>query len=150
MDELRRKYEQQTKEYDELVNDAIARSDTSQVEKLRSMNVAIANTLNRMIEELTFLKKETPSIKKERDELLNRLTRIQLDYNGLLVTTDQLETLRRIRQQESTEANRQLYMYFGLFLVVSLAIVVYLMFASYRKDTIVPMASSPPTAAALV
>ena len=150
MDELRVKYETQLKEYDSLVDSAIATNDTSQIAKLRSLNEAIAKTLNEMIEKLTFLKKETPSIKKERDELVARLTQIQKDYNGLLVTTDQLETLRRIRQQESTEANRQLYLYFGFFLLVCLIMILYLAFMTQRKDTTAAIARTPPTTAALV
>jgi hypothetical protein len=150
MDELRTKYERQMKEYDALIDSAISANDTSQVAKLLQMNASIASTLNEMIEKLTFLKKDTPSIKKERDELIARLTQIQKDYNGLLVTTDQLETLRRIRQQESTEANRQLYLYFGFFLLVCLVMIVYLAFMTHRKDTTAPSASMPPTTAALV
>lgn len=150
MDALRNKYETQTKEYDALVDQAIQTNDTSQIAKLREMNAGIAKTLNEMIEQLTFLKRDTPSIKKERDELIARLTQIQKDYNGLLVTTDQLETLRRIRQQESTEANRQLYIYVGLFLVACLMLVLYLMFMPQRKLTTVASASIPPTTAALV
>jgi hypothetical protein len=150
MDELRAKYEKQVKDYDALVVNSIETNDVSQVSKLRQMNAAIANTLNSMIETLTFLKKDTPSIKKERDELLTRLTQIQLDYNGLKVNTDQLETLRRIRQQENSEVNRELYMYLGFFFVVCLILLLFLMFMPQRKDTTAASASIPPTAAALV
>jgi hypothetical protein len=150
MDELRAKYEKQLKDYDALVASSIQTNDVSQVSKLRQMNAAISNTLNSMIETLTFLKKDTPSIKKERDELLTRLTQIQLDYNGLKVNTDQLETLRRIRQQENSEANRELYMYLGFFFVVCLILLLFLMFMPQRKDTTAASASIPPTAAALV
>jgi lipopolysaccharide export LptBFGC system permease protein LptF len=150
MDELRAKYERQLKEYDTLIDSAIDANDISQVTKLREMNASIAKTLNEMIEKLTFLKKDTPSIKKERDELIERLTQIQKDYNGLLVTTDQLETLRRIRQQESTEANRQLYLYLGFFLLVCVVMILYLAFMTHRKDTTAPSASMPPTTAAFV
>ena len=150
MDELRAKYERQLNEYDTLVDMAINTNDTTQVEKLRSLNEAIAKTLNEMIEKLTFMKKESPSLTKERDELIARLRQIQMDYNGLLVNTDNLETLRRIRQQESTEANRQLYIYFGLFLLVCLILVAYLAFMTQRNDTTAARASMPPTTAALV
>lgn len=150
MDALRVKYTTQTKEYDTLVDKSLQTNDTSQIAKLREMNAGIAKTLNEMIEQLTFLKKETPSIKKERDELIARLTQIQKDYNGLLVTTDQLETLRRIRQQESTEANRQLHIYVGLFLAACLFLILYLMFMPQIKLTTAASASTPPTTAALV
>jgi uncharacterized membrane protein (DUF106 family) len=150
MDELRGKYQRQIKEYDALVEIAMNTNDTSQITKLRTMNEAISKTLNEMIEKLTFLKKDTPTIVQERDKLVTRLRQIQLDYNGLVVNTDQLETLRRIRQQESTEANRQLYMYVGFFLLVCLIMIVYLAFMTHRKDTTAPSASMPPTTAAFV
>jgi hypothetical protein len=150
MDELRVKYDRQLKEYDSLVSAAINTNDTSQVAKLRALNEGIAKTLNEMIEKLTFMKKESPSLTKERDELVARLRQIQMDYNGLRVNTDQLETLRRIRQQESTEANRQLYLYFGFFLLVCLIMIVYLAFMTHRKDTTAASASIPPTTAAFV
>jgi hypothetical protein len=150
MNELRAKYERQLKEYDDLVSIAINTNDTTQVTKLRNLNEAIAKTLNEMIEKLTFMKKESPSLTKERDELISRLRQIQLDYNGLLVNTDQLETLRRIRQQESTEANRQLYMYIGFFLLACVIMIVYLAFMSHRRDTTAASARIPPTTAAFV
>lgn len=150
MDALRKKYETQLKEYDTLVNKAIGADDVSQLPKLREMNAQLAKLLNDMIEQITFLKKNTPSIKKERDELIERLRQIQRDYNGLLVNTDKLETLRRIRQQESRESNRQLYLFLLFFFIVCVAIVAYLMFMTQRNDTTAPSASIPPMTAALV
>ena len=150
MDELRAKYEKQLEEYNTLVEQTLNRGDVSQVEKLRAMNTALSKTLNEMIEKATFLKKDTPNLKRERDELVERLRQIQKEYNGLLVNTDTLETLRRIRQQESSEANRQLYLYLFFFLILSMGIFVYLLFMTQRKDTTAPMASMPPTTAALV
>ena len=150
MDELRVKYERQRKEYDALVNVAINTNDPTQLTKLRALNEAIARTLNEMIESVTFMKKESPTLSDERDELLSRLRQIQLEYNGLIVNSDSMETLRRIRQQESTEANRQLYIYIGLFLLVCLIIILYLAFRNQRSDTTAARASMPPTAAALV
>ena len=150
MDELRSKYEKQLQEYNALVEKTLNMGDVSQIEKLRGMNAALSKTLNDMIEKATFLKKDTPNLKRERDELIDRLRQIQKEYNGLLVNTDTLETLRRIRQQESSEADRQIYLYLIFFLIVSVGIFLYLLFMTQRKDTIAPMASMPPTAAALV
>jgi hypothetical protein len=150
MDELRAKYERQLKEYDALVDRSLTTNDTAQLTKIRELNQSIAKTLNEMIEKSTFLKKDTPSLTKERDELVSRLRQIQLDYNGLLVNTDQLETLRRIRQQESSESNRQLYLYIGFFLLVCLILIVSLTFMTQRKESTAPMARMPPTAAAFV
>jgi DNA repair exonuclease SbcCD ATPase subunit len=150
MDALRKRYETQIKDYESLVKQSVDVGDVSQLPKLREMNTAIGKTLNDMIEQLTFLKKDTPKLKQERDELINRLRRIQQDYNGLLVNTDKLETLRRIRQQENGEAEQQMRMFLFFFLAVCLAIFLYLLIATQRKDTTAPRASMPPTTAAFV
>lgn len=151
MDETKKQYTQQLQEYDRVVDEAIRAQDLSKLPKIKDLNAGLAKTLNKMIEDLTFLKKDTPDIKKTRDELLERLRKIQKDYNGLLENTDQLETLRRIRQQESREADRQLYMYLIFFLLVALAIVLFVLFFSgQKKDATAASASMPPTAAALV
>jgi FtsZ-binding cell division protein ZapB len=138
------------KEYESLIKQAVDAGDISQLPRLREMNAAIGKTLNDMIEQLTFLKRDTPQLKKDRDELVDKLRQIQNDYNGLLVNTDQLETLRRIRQQENGEAERQLRMYLFFFLAICLAIFIYLLIATQRKDTTAPSASMPPTTAAFV
>ena len=150
MDELKAKYERQLKEYDDAINQAISTQDASKIDSLRQMNTALSKTLNEMIEKLTFLKKDTPELVQYRDQLVARLRQIQQDYNGLLVNTDTLETLRRIRQQESGEAKRELYWYMLFFLVVSVAMMLYLLFMTQRKDMTAMSANSPPMTAALV
>jgi hypothetical protein len=150
MDALRTKYETQIKNYESLVKQSVEVGDVSQIPKLREMNTAIGKTLNDMIEQLTFLKKDTPKLKQERDELINRLRRIQQEYNGLLINTDKLETLRRIREQENGEADQQMRMFLFFFLAICLAIFLYLLIATQRKDTTAPSASIPPTTAAFV
>ena len=150
MDELRTKYEKQMEQYETLMKQSLDASDISQIPKLRDMNTSLAKTLNEMIQQATFLKKDTPSLKKERDELIERLRQIQKEYNGLIVNTDQLETLRRIRQQENAEATRMLHMYLFFFLALCMAVLVYVLFMTQRKDTTAPSASIPPTTAALV
>jgi hypothetical protein len=151
MDDAKKQYMEQLREYDSVVDQAIQTQDLSQLPKIRQLNAAIAKTLNKMIEDLTFLKKDTPDIKKTRDELLERLRKIQKDYSGLLANTDQLETLRRIRQQESREADRELYWYLIFFLVVALAIVMFVLFFSgQKKESTAASASIPPMAPAFV
>jgi uncharacterized coiled-coil DUF342 family protein len=101
MDELKAKYARQLKEYEDSINGAISTQDVSKIDSLKQMNMSLSKTLNEMIEKLTFLKKETPQLVNDRDELIARLRQIQLDYNGLRVNTDALETLRRIRNKRT-------------------------------------------------
>lgn len=150
MDALKAKYVSQLAEYDTLSSQAIQSEDTTKIPKLRELNIKIAETLNQMIEKLTFLKQNTPDIKQERDIFIQKLGQIQRDYSGLIAATDTLETLRRIRQQASHDADSQLRLYLLFFLLFALCIVFYVLFMAQRKDSTAPSASTPPMMAALV
>lgn len=150
MDALKAKYTTQLAEYDTLSSQAIQSEDTTKIPKLRELNIKIAETLNEMIEKLTFLKQNTSDIKEERSKLIQKLGQIQRDYSGLIAATDTLETLRRIRQQASHDADSQLRLYLLFFLLLALCIVFYLLFMAQRKDTTAASASTPPMMAALV
>jgi hypothetical protein len=150
MDALKAKYVSQLAEYDTLSSQAIQSEDTTKIPKLRELNIKIAETLNEMIEKLTFLKQNTPDIKEERSKLIQKLGQIQRDYSGLIAATDTLETLRRIRQQASHDADSQLRLYLLFFLLLALCIVFYVLFMAQRKDSTAPSASTPPMMAALV
>ncbi len=128
MDELRTAYTAKLKEYDDTIAAALASRDATKLEKIRQLNVDITKLLEQMVEKMTFLKQDTPALAKERDILVAKLRRIQMDYNGLLVNTDALETLRRIREQEGGLAKRDLYRYLAFFFVVAIGIVLLLMF----------------------
>ena len=59
-----------------------------------------------------------------QDELIERIMEIQRDYNGLLVATDKLETLRRIRQQQDLVANGSLRIYGLGFLIACVGLII--------------------------
>jgi septal ring factor EnvC (AmiA/AmiB activator) len=134
-------YQRQVAEYEAMLEASIRQNDPSRLSDLRTKSEAIQATLNKMIENLTYLKKETPDIRSERDKLLEKLTRIQQDYSAMLVNTDDLETLRRIRQQENGEAKRLLTIYLMAFLFMSCMLLVYLVYSGRKTPT------SPTTAA---
>jgi hypothetical protein len=142
MDDLRAKYLRKTAEYDAAVRRAIAGNDVSQLPQIRKLNSELSVLLDKMIEVMTFAKKETPLIVKERDELVKKLRRIQMDYNGLLVNTDTLETLRRIRQQEGGAYERDLYRYLLFFFVVCVGVLLMILFV--KKGQAPSTASSAP------
>jgi small-conductance mechanosensitive channel len=148
MDELKAKYLRQSAEYDTAVDSAIASGDMTQIKRIKELNAAMSKTLNAMIEKLTFLKKDSPSLKQERDGLVQNLRRIQQDYNGLLTNTDELETLRRIRQQASVEGDRQLNWYLFAFFLFACILLFYLVFYGKSEPTAM-IASTVPTMPAL-
>jgi hypothetical protein len=151
MDQAGKQYADQLREYDRVIDDAILKQDLSRLPKIRELNAALGKTINKLIEDITYLKKDTPEVLKTRDELLDKLRKIQRDYNGLKANTDQLETLRRIRKEQSRESNSELYLYLLFFLAVALCIVILVFFMSgQKKDATAPIASIPPIAATLV
>jgi uncharacterized membrane protein (DUF106 family) len=151
MDETKKRYVEQLQEYDRVIEDAIRTQDLGSIPRIRELNTALGRTLNKMIENTTFLKKNTPDIEQQRDELIDRLGKIQKDYNGLKANSDQLETLRRIRKEQNREGDAELYMYLLFFLLVALCIVIFVLFFSGQtKAATAASANIPPTAATLV
>jgi septal ring factor EnvC (AmiA/AmiB activator) len=142
-------YTKQVAEYDAVMKASIQEKDPSKLTELRTKSEQIQATLNKMIENLTYLKKETPDIRAERDALLEKLRRIQRDYSEMIVNTDDLETLRRIREEEGGEAKRQLFLYLIAFLFMSVMLMVYLMFVGRMKDTSATTVPTPTMSPAL-
>lgn len=134
----------QVAEYEAAVKESIQKNDTGRIPELRIMSEKIQHTLNKMIENITYLKKETPAIKSERDTLLETLRRIQQDYSAMVSNTDDLETLRRIRQQENGEARRLLIIYLLAFLFVCAMLLVYILFTG-RKPAMSQTTVATPT-----
>jgi len=142
-------YQSQVAAYEAAVNSSIQRNDPSRLTELRTMSEGIQTTLNKMIENLTYLKKETPDLKAERDKLLEDLRRIQQDYSAMLTNTDDLETLRRIRQQENGEARRMLIIYLMAFLFASCMLLVYVIYTGRKTPTSATTAATPTMSPAL-
>jgi septal ring factor EnvC (AmiA/AmiB activator) len=137
-------YQAQVAAYHTAMEQSIRTNDPSRLPELRTMSEGIQATLNRMIENLTYLKKETPSLRSERDALLETLRRIQQDYSAMLVNTDDLETLRRIREQEGGEAKRLLHLYLLALLFMSCMLFVYLLYTGRSAPT-TPTTTATPT-----
>ena len=137
-------------EYSRLVTEALANPnqvDTS-VEQIKAKNIQIANMLDQMIRESSMSGSMSPDVEAARTELVNKLQRIQTDYNGLIQNTDKLETLRRIRsfKQESSQTDLQMYLFAFLFL--ALLVIGVLIFKRQNADTAPMMPTSPTTMAA--
>lgn len=142
-------YRKQVAAYEAAMQSSVRQKDPSKLAELRTMSEQIQATLNKMIENLTYLKKETPDIRAERDALLEKLRRIQRDYSEMIVNTDDLETLRRIRETEGGEARRQLLLYLAAFLFVCVMLIVYLMFVGRKKETSATTVPTPTMSPAL-
>lgn len=142
-------YQQQVAAYEAAMEASIRQNDPTKLPELRTQSEAIQATLNKMIENLTYLRKETPDLRSQRDSLLEKLRRIQQDYSAMLVNTDDLETLRRIREQENGEAKRQLFLYLIALLFVSCMLLVYIVYSGRKTPTSQTVAATPTMSPAL-
>jgi hypothetical protein len=121
MEELEQKFQKQKAVYDQLVADALTNSDSNAITSIAAAKKAMSDTLSEMLE-----LSESTNRNDQQEELIRRIMEIQRDYNGLLVSTDKLETLRKIRQFQDSRADVNLKIYGLGFLIASLALVILL------------------------
>ena len=145
--QLEKKYAEQVAIYESYIKDAIRTKNPDMIEKIKALNVSIAATLDAMIAHLATVKEETANSKMYRDDLVAKLSRIQSDYNGLQQDTDKLETLRRIREFETSNINESVFTYLVIFLIgVLVVLLIIFVKGSQKSDTAATMPSMPATA----
>lgn len=143
MTDLERQYKTLQSQYNALWNEARNVRSQTQADRiagqLKTLNVQLGTILDQMIA----FQSETPS--QVRDELVRRLAEIQRDYNGLLVSTDTLTTLRTIRAHESKEVNQTLSLYLFAFvaLVVLLLVLIFWKGSSQTSEITATTPTSP-------
>jgi len=130
--------------YEAAITQALASNDATKLPEIRRLADRAIASLNKRIEDITYMKKETSDIRLERDRLLSVLRRIQGDYSGLLETTDDLETLRRIREQEGGAAQREQMWYLVAFLIAAVALLGVIFVMGGQKVLETAMSPSTP------
>jgi hypothetical protein len=140
-DELKAIYKRQIGEYESMIREAIELRDTTKIPSIRAKAEQIQTSLNKMIENITYLKRDTPDIQIERADLLGKLRQIQKDYSDMIVNVDDLETLRRIRKEESEEGETLLYRYLAFFVLLACILVVYTIVVGFQRSAV--RASTP-------
>lgn len=137
-------YEQEVARYNALVDDTLdhpEKLDTNLAE-IRAINQRLAHILDQMLTDAHNTRGTPAGV---RDELIEKLRRIQRDYNGLLQNTDRMETLRRIRKGETENWWGSLSVYLLAFLVLAVITVFVLMFKRQKVEAI-PTAPMSATA----
>jgi hypothetical protein len=122
MADLRDEFARRQAVYDGLVQHALETNDTSQLNKIAEAKKAMNDTLSNMLA----LSSKTGTA-EEQEELIERIMKIQRDYNGILASTDKLETLRRIHQFEEVQKGTGTKIFGALFVVASLALLITLL-----------------------
>jgi uncharacterized protein YdcH (DUF465 family) len=130
MDELEQKYAELNNLYEDEIKNAINDPEKADMSKIKKLNLQLGDIIHQMIEALTNVKKESGNIVVYRDELLQRLRRIQKEYNGLADASDNVETLRMIRKSEYLRANKDINFYMFFFLLGAVILIVLILFTS--------------------
>ena len=150
MDDLKARYNALMKQYETLAQEALANPGKldENVARIIDINTKISATLDEMIGILTLAKTNNSQMTVYRDELIQKLEKIQADYNGLARDSDKLETLRRIRafEDESWKSKLRLYLFSFLAIISIVGIMVMFKKGSQNRDTTTAM----PTSAAAI
>lgn len=148
---LERKYKQLTEEYKRTIDLATSKTDVNTVASLTStitrLNTQIAAVLEQLVAKLAAEEaKGSKEFANKRVELTKRLEQIKKDYTGLVSSTDQLTTLRRIRAYEESKANSGLKGYliaFGVAVSLLIVVIFYKMFQPVIDLATSPIATTP-------
>lgn len=138
MDELKTRYNTLNQQYNMLVEDALSNPNklNENVASLIQINTQISSTLDEMIGILTLAKSSSSELTNYRDELIQKLEKIQSDYNGLVRDSDKLTTLRKIRAFEDDSWKSTLRWYLFVFLAVVAVVGILLLFKRSTPQTI--------------
>lgn len=137
-DSLRAKYNRLQQEYETLLQ-----SPSPDVSLLRRKNFEMERTINELMEVQQQSSWQTNQ--GEIDRLRDILRRIQRDYNGLAANTDQLETLRRIREGQENVGTKPMNAYIALFLASAVLLVGTLFITSVWGGAQNMVAATPAT-----
>ena len=121
MADLRGEFRRRQEVYDGLVQHALETNDSTTLNEIAAAKKAMNDTLSKMLA----LSSKTGTA-EEQEELIERIMKIQRDYNGILASTDKLETLRRIHQFEEVQKGSGTKIFGALFVAASLALLIVL------------------------
>ena len=99
--------------------DRLAAANPPNTSALLDAKKAMSDTLDKMLD----LSAKTGT-ESQQKTLIYRIMEIQRDYNGLLVATDDLETLRRISQVTEAREGTEMKLYGAAFLVASIGLLI--------------------------
>lgn len=150
LDALSAQYTSLKAQYTTLANQAAATPAQvpTLLPQIQSVNQQIASVLDQMLQAMQYAR-QSPNSDAYRDQLVETLSRIQSDYNGLKTNTDALETLRRIRGAQDESWKGPLFLYLMAFLAAALLLTLVILFRGQKKESPTAPASSPAAIPAL-
>lgn len=143
------RYQTLANTYQSLADEALADPTKLQanVERMKTLNAEMATILDKEIADMTSAG-ASGDIATLRDDLIEKLRKIQKDYNGLLVNTDKLETLRRIRGFQEKDWKSELRLYIIFFGILAGVLLLFLLFKRAPRQSMVSTNVAPTSATA--
>lgn len=131
-------------QYTALASQAVATPAQLQtlLPQIQSLNQQIATVLDRMLTEMQYAR-QGPNSDAYRTQLVEQLTRIQSDYNGLKTNTDTMQTLNRIRAFQDTTWQGTLFTYLGILLIAAVVLVLVILFRRQKSESATMPSASP-------
>jgi hypothetical protein len=146
MNALERDYVNKRAEYDRL----IALNSPSKLPDIQALNTELSKILHRMLEEVSKVKGSAEKLRPYRDELIQKLVKIQNESSIMLKQRDQYETLRALQAHEKTKFDSTLFWYMiSLGIVTLIFIIVLIWKGGYKLPTMPTTTSSATTMPAL-
>jgi hypothetical protein len=146
MNALERDYVTKRAEYDSLID----LNDPSKLPDIQALNTELSKILHSMLEEVSKVKGSAEKLRPYRDELIQKLVKIQNESSIMLKQRDQYETLRALQTHEKTKFDSTLFWYMiSLGIVTLIFIIVLIWKGGYKLPTIPTTTSSATTMPAL-
>ena len=123
--DLENQYQAAKADYDAKVSTAMALTSSNEINAAMN-NVLTAkqkmiNILNQMVS-VTTQATESTDLETKRHQLLDRLHDLEVQYNLLSTSDDQIKTLERIRAREEEKFEGPFLIYSGLFILGCMAL----------------------------
>lgn len=141
MDALERDYRNTKRYYDSL----IAMNRPYLVFQIQHVNYQLSFILHRMLEEVSKVKGDASKLKPYRDELIQKLIKIQNDSSILQKQKDQYETLKALQTHEKTKFNAALFWYMILLFILTMTFIGVLLWKGGYKLPTMPTTTSSAT-----
>jgi hypothetical protein len=141
MNALERDYVTKRAEYDSL----IALNDPSKLPDIQTLNTELSKILHSMLEEVSKVKGSAEKLRPYRDELIQKLVKIQNESSIMLKQRDQYETLRALQTHEKTKFDSTLFWYMISLGIVTLIFIIVLIWKGGYKLPTMPTTTSSAT-----
>lgn len=144
-DQLKSQFDTKYAQYLELARTVTitANPTDQQLAQLRTLNREVFSLLERLIQ--SSASSQTAEMQRVNQNLATTLHRIERQYNDLSAKSDRAETLRRIREFEELKADSSVNIYMVLLLIFAVALLIVMVFSSYRASTANAIAATRPT-----